>query len=107
MYLSVITVMELEIGVGRVERRDARQGAMLREWLDARVLGAFRHRILSVDLPVARQSAALHVPDLRPERDALIAATALVNDLVVVTRNDSDFEPLGVRTINPWPQGDL
>lgn len=102
LYLSVITIMELEIGVSRLERRDARQGAALRTWLDERVLRAFEHRILSIDLPVARRSAALHVPDPRPERDALIAATALVHNLVVVTRNESDFGALAVRTLNPW-----
>lgn len=101
LYLSVITIMELEIGVSRLERRDVRHGATLRTWLDERVLRAFEHRILSIDLPVARRSAALHVPDPRPERDALIAATALVHDLVVVTRNESDFAPLAVRTLNP------
>jgi predicted nucleic acid-binding protein len=102
LYLSVITVMELEIGVGRLERRDARQGATLRKWLNERVLRAFEYRILSIDLAVARRSATLHIPDPRPERDALIAATALVHDLVVVTRNESDFAPLAVRTLNPW-----
>jgi predicted nucleic acid-binding protein len=102
LYVSVITIMELEIGVGRVERQDSRQGARLREWLNTRVIEAFEHRILPVDLPVARRSAAFHVPDPRPERDALIAATALVHNLVVVTRNESDFDRLGVRTVNPW-----
>jgi predicted nucleic acid-binding protein len=63
---------------------------------------AFEHRILSIDLPIVRRSAALHVPDPRPERNALIAAPALVHDLVVVTRNESDFAALAVRTFNPW-----
>jgi predicted nucleic acid-binding protein len=101
LHLSVITVMELEIGVGRTERRDAEQGRVLREWLEERVLRAFDRRILPVDLPVARRSAVLHVPDPRPERDALVAATALVHDLVVVTRNEADFVALGVRLLNP------
>lgn len=107
LHLSVITVMELEIGIARVDRRDPRQGQVLREWLLERVLQAFGRRILSVDVPVARQSAAFHVPDPRPERDALIAATAAVHGLVVVTRNESDFAPMGLPVLNPWlgPQG--
>jgi toxin FitB len=104
LYISVITVMELEIGVGRAERRDARQGSALRQWLEGRVIEAFEYRILPVDLSVARRSAVFHVPDPCPERDALIGATALVHDLVVVTRNESDFDRFGVRTINPWRQ---
>jgi predicted nucleic acid-binding protein len=102
LYLSVITVMELEIGVARVERRDHAQGARLRVWLTDRVLPAFARRVLPVDLRVVRRSAALRVPDPRPERDALIAATALVHDLVVVTKNESDFSSMGARTLNPW-----
>lgn len=102
MFLSVISVMEIEIGIGRVERRDLSQARQLTEWLESRVLLAFRGRLLPIDLVIARRSAALHVPDPRPERDALIAATALVNDLTVVTRNVSDFSPLGVRVVDPW-----
>jgi toxin FitB len=102
LFLSVISVMELEIGIGRLERRDPLQARQLIEWLDSHVLEAFRGRILAIDLAVARRSAAIHVPDPRPERDALIAATALVNGLTVVTRNVSDFTHLGVRLLDPW-----
>jgi predicted nucleic acid-binding protein len=102
LYLSVLTVLELEIGVAQVERRDHAQGARLQVWLTDRVLPAFARRILPVDLRVVRRSAALRVADPRPERDALIAATALVHDLVVVTKNESDFSSLGARTLNPW-----
>jgi predicted nucleic acid-binding protein len=102
LYISVITLQELEIGVLRVERRDSVQGAMLRTWLDAHVLPAFAGRILPIDAAVARRSALLHVPDPRPVRDGLIAATALVHGMTVVTRNTGDFEPAGVTTLNPW-----
>jgi predicted nucleic acid-binding protein len=102
LYLSVITVLEVEIGVALAERRDVDQGRRLRDWLHARLLSTFDHRILPVDLAVARRAAGLHVPDPRPERDALIGATALTHDLVVATRNESDFEPLGVDVLNPW-----
>lgn len=102
LYLSVTTVQELEIGVQLLERRDATQGRVLRSWLDRQVLPAFDGRILPVDSAVALRSAALHVPNPRPVRDGLIAATALLHGLGVVTRNTGDFEPTGVRTLNPW-----
>ena len=105
LYISAITLQELEIGVLRAERRDPAQGAMLRTWLDAHVLPAFAGRILPIDTAVARRSAQLHVPDPRPVRDGLIAATALVHAMTVVTRNTSDFEPTGVATLNPWTGG--
>ncbi len=102
LYLSVISVQELEIGVLLAERRDPAQGAMLRAWLNAQVLPAFSGRILAIDAAVALRSARLHVPDPRPVRDGLIAATALVHGLIVVTRNVPDFEPTGAQTLNPW-----
>ncbi len=101
-FVSVITIMELELGVLRIERRDPMQGAALRAWLDDRVLPTFTDRVLPIDTEVARRCAGLHVPDPRAERDALIAATALVHGMAVVTRNTADFEPTGVRIINPW-----
>lgn len=102
LYLSAITVQELEIGVLLAERRDPSQGAILRAWLNVHVLPAFDGRVLSVDTAVAQRSARLHVPDPRPVRDGLIAATALVHGMTVVTRNVADFEPTGTKILNPW-----
>lgn len=102
LFLSAVTVHELEIGTLLVERRDPVQGGILRTWLDEHVLPAFADRILPVDTTVARRSAELHVPDPRPVRDAFIAATALVHGLMVVTRNVSDFAPTGARVVDPW-----
>lgn len=101
-YLSAITVLELEVGVFGMERRDSRQGAALRKWLEQQVLVTFEHRILPVDTRVARRSAALHVPDRRSEADALIGATAFVHGLSVVTRNTADFASMNVALIDPW-----
>jgi predicted nucleic acid-binding protein len=101
-YLSVITLLEIELGVLSVSRRDKAQAAILRSWIDTRVLPSFAGRILSVDATVALRCAQLHVPDPRPELDALIAATALVHGLQVVTRNVADFQPMGVKLLNPW-----
>jgi predicted nucleic acid-binding protein len=100
--ISVVTVLELELGTLRISRRDSVQGAVLRSWIDNSVLPAFAGRILPIDLEIARRSAALHIPDPRPEHDALIAATALVHNMTVVTRNTADFAPTGVPTLNPW-----
>jgi predicted nucleic acid-binding protein len=102
LHLSAITVMELELGVLRIERRDARQGAVLRRRLDEQVIPGFAGRILVVDAAVARRCARLHVPDPRAERDALIAATTLVHGMTIVTRNVGDFAPTGAAILNPW-----
>ncbi|RMQ41698.1 Ribonuclease VapC [Pseudomonas cichorii] len=102
LFISAITVMELETGVLRIERRDSLQGATLRGWLEHRVLKAFAGRILAVDSAVARRCAQLHIPDPRSECDALIAATALVHGMKVVTRNTADFQRCGVTVLNPW-----
>ncbi|MCY4014511.1 MAG: type II toxin-antitoxin system VapC family toxin [Gammaproteobacteria bacterium] len=101
-YISVLTLMELEIGILRLERRDVRQGHVLRTWMDTRVLPEFKERTLPVDPAVALTCAQLHVPDLRAERDALIAATAIVHRMAVVTGNVADFEEAPVEVINPW-----
>jgi predicted nucleic acid-binding protein len=104
LYLSSISVLELEIGVLRMERRDKRQGKVLRSWLANRVLPAFDGRVLPFDLAAAERCARFHVPDPRSDRDSFIAAIAQVHNLIVVTRNIQDFEPLGVSLLNPWQQ---
>jgi predicted nucleic acid-binding protein len=102
LFVSAITILELELGVLLIERKDAVQGAMLRAWLDLQVLPEFAGRTLPVDGAVAQRCARLHVPDKRGERDALIAATALVHGMTLVTRNLADFRPTGVNLLNPW-----
>lgn len=102
LFLSVISILELETGVLLVERRDQAQGAILRSWLDTHVLPAFTNRVLPLDIAVAQQCAKLHVPDPRSDRDAIIAATGLVHGMTVVTRNTVDFQHTGVELLNPW-----
>ena len=102
LYLSAISILELEIGCLLVERRDAAQGSVLRKWLRDHVLPAFAERILPIDVAVAQRCAALHVPNPLEDRDSLIAATALVHGMTVVTRNTTHFQRTGVALLNPW-----
>jgi len=102
LYLSAVTILELETGVVGMERRDAAQGRVLRAWLEDHVLPAFDGRVLPIDTAVARRCAPLHVPNPLAEFDALIAATALVHSMTVVTRNVADFVATGVALLNPW-----
>lgn len=102
VFISVISILEIELGALLSARKDAAQGTVLRDWIDEQILPRFEGRILPVDTAVAQRCARLHVPDRRAERDALIAATAMVHGLTVVTRNVADFEPAGVALLNPW-----
>jgi toxin FitB len=102
LYISVISLLELEIGILLMERRNKEQGTILRTWMNRHVLPTFSRRILAIDTIVAQRCAALHVPNPRSDRDALIAATALVHGLTVATRNVTDFEGMGVSVLNPW-----
>lgn len=102
LYVSAMTVAEIERGVIAKERSDPEQGAVLRRWLEEWVLPAFDGRVLGFGLPEARVIAAYRVPEHAPLDDAIIAATAQIADLVVATRNAKHFEPFGVRVVNPW-----
>lgn len=105
-FLSVISILEIELGALLIERKDAAQGAILRAWIDEQVLPRFEGRVLAIDIAVAQRCAGLHVPAPRAERNALIAATGLVHGLTIVTRNVTDFTPTGVEVLNPWEHGD-
>lgn len=102
LFLSAISILELETGVLLIERKDKKQGRLLRAWLETQVLPAFADRILPADTAVAQRCAKLHVPDRHADRDALLAATALVHNLTMVTRNTRDFGIGGLKTLNPW-----
>jgi predicted nucleic acid-binding protein len=104
LWLSAFSILEIEIGALRLARRDPTQGAVFRAWIDGQVLIRFEGRILPVDISVAQRCARLHMPDPRSERDALIAATALVHGLTMVTRNTPHFATAGVALLNPWDQ---
>lgn len=102
LYISVITLLELEMGILAIERKDTAQGAMLRYWLESNVLPAFADRTLVFDTKVARCCAGLHIPDRRSERDSMIAATGKVHNMTIVTRNVKDFVDTGTTLLNPW-----
>jgi len=102
MFISAISALELEIGILQIERRDKKQGLILRKWLNKSVLPAFLDRVLPIDVAVAQRCPSLHVPNPKSERDALIAATAIEHRMTIVTRNVSDFSQSGVKIFDPW-----
>ena len=102
LFISAITILEIERGILTIQRRDAAQGSRLRGWMDSRVRPEFAERVLPIDDAIATRCAHLHIPDRRNEADALIAATALVHGLTVVTRNVQEFDHTGVIVIDPW-----
>ena len=102
LFISAITILEIERGILTIQRRDAAQGSRLRGWMDSRVRPEFAERVLPIDDAIATRCAHLHIPDRRNEADALIAATALVHGLTVVTRNVQDFDGAGVIVVDPW-----
>lgn len=102
LYLSAITILEIEMGILLKQRKDPKQGALLRQWMNQKMLPAFEGRILPLDTTIALTCAKLHIPDPKSERDAMIAATAITHQLTVVTRNIDDFKHTGVKLLNPW-----
>lgn len=107
LFISVISLLELDAGVAQLERKDRAQGTAMRAWLDDVVPRAFDGRILSVDVAVTKKRAALpyaesRQADSRHERDALLAAIALTHGLTLVTRNLSAFRFGRVKLLNPW-----
>lgn len=102
MYVSVISLMEIEQGILRLERKDTVQACLLKDWFHNIVLPSFDNNVVNIDKNIALTCATLHVPDQKPANDSLIAATALIHDLTLVTRNTKDFEQTGVKLFNPF-----
>jgi len=102
LYLSSITILEIEWGILLKERKDQSQGAILRAWFENHVQPAFSDRVLPIDTAVAKRCAKLHVPNPCSDRDAFIMATALAHGMTLVTRNIDDFKHFGGELLNPW-----
>ena len=102
LYLSVVTLGEIERGIAQQERRDPEFAGKLAAWLNS-VIGLYGGRILAVDLSTARRWGRLSDEIGNKGEDLLIAATALEHDLTVVTRNIKHFERTGVKVLNPCP----
>ncbi len=101
LHLSVLTLGEIRTGVERLRRRDPDQANVFATWL-AELAGQFAERILPIDLRVAQDWGQLNASQPRPTVDGLIAATARVHGLTVVTRNTADFDGCDVPVLNPW-----
>ncbi|ADG10049.1 type II toxin-antitoxin system VapC family toxin [Caulobacter segnis] len=99
LFLSALTLLELETAVARAERKDKTQGPALRDWLDNRVGRAFDGRILPIDAAVVRRRASVSLTD---GRDALLAATALEHGLTLVTRDPAFAKLPRLKLLNPW-----
>lgn len=104
LYVSALTIAEIERGVVAKERTDAAQGETLRRWFEGNLLPAFAGRVLPFDVTAARILATYRVPEHAPLDDALIAATAQAAGMTVVSRNTKHFRPLGVPCVNPWSE---
>ena len=101
-YLSALTVGELRRGVELLRHRGhGTRAESLHAWFD-RVLAGFRERILDVDAEIAQLWACLRVPHSENALDKLIAATAMIHGLTVVTRNERHFKGTGAKVLNPF-----
>lgn len=103
LYVSVMTLFEIEYGILRLQRHDARQALVLSDWFE-QAKAQMQGRIIDIDPAIALRCAALHIPDARSQRDSFIGATALVHGLTLLTRNIRDFQGMGIEIINPWEQ---
>lgn len=102
LFISSISVLEIEMGILQLKRKDPKQAAIYSTWLNDHVLKAFSDRVLPFDTSIALKCAQLHVPNPKSERDAMIAATCIVHGFALVSRNEKDFQHINVELINPW-----
>ncbi len=101
-YLSTITLMEIAHGIELTQKKDAPFAATLKDWYQHQIIPAFRERTLSVTPAIAEAGGKIMAIRTRSTADGLLAGTALVHRLTLVTRNESDFSDTGVAVFNPW-----
>lgn len=101
MYLSVLSLGEIRQGIDRLRPRDPRQAESLDGWLDS-LRNWYADRLLAVTAEIAEEWGRLNVNRTYPVIDGLMAATAMVHHLVVVTRNEKDYDTSRVRVLNPF-----
>lgn len=104
LYVTALTIAEIERGIYAKERTDPQQGEALRRWFAEGVLSGFAGRVLAFDLDAARVLAGYRVPEHAPYDDALIAAVAQAHAMTLATRNLRHFAPLGLTVLDPWDQ---
>lgn len=102
LYISVITLQEIQTGILLLERKDETQAKILQTWFNEYVRVSFKDRTLDVCQSVALLCSNLHVPNPRPYADSLISATAQWHGFSLVTRNIDDFTGQNINLINPW-----
>ncbi|WFU07827.1 type II toxin-antitoxin system VapC family toxin [Rhizobium sp. CB3090] len=102
LFISAVTLFEIELGILQVERRDKVQGAALRSWMEQGVKAAFQHRVVAINDQIALRCAYYSVPDPRELRDAFIGATAWERGFILVTRNTRHFQGMDIELLNPW-----
>ncbi len=101
IFLSVLTIGEIRKGIENVRRRDARSASALEDWL-LRIISCYRDQILAIEVDIVEEWGWMSVPDPLPVIDGLLAATAKVRGLTLVTRNIGDIARTGIDSFNPW-----
>ena len=102
LYVSSISILELKLAILQKRKISPGEGEVLNTWLQKQVLQGFKGWVVAFDGEMAEYCAALHVPNPKSERDAMIAATCLVKNLSLVTRHPLDYKHIKIQTIKPW-----
>jgi predicted nucleic acid-binding protein len=102
LYISFISVLELELAILQKRKTNASEGELLNTWLQQQVLQGFKGRIVAFDGEMAECCDAVQAPNPKSERDVVIKATCILNNMSLVTRNPANYKHIKIHTINPW-----